>query len=88
MGSVCRDLNIIFIGFGAVLFILLGLFSFLEFETLEIHANKWGKGGPFDKPTTRLAVEFWLSGIMYTAIFCVLIYFNHYRTIPNPGPIP
>ena len=55
---------------------------------MEIHANKWGKGGPFDKPTTRLAVEFWLSGIMYTAIFCVLVYFNHYRTIPNPGPIP
>ena len=44
MGSFCRDINIIFIGFGAILFILLGLFSFIQFETLEIHGKKWGKG--------------------------------------------
>lgn len=54
MGSFCRDINIIFIGFGAILFILLGLFSFIQFETLEIHGKKWGKGSFSTQPLILL----------------------------------
>ena len=38
-------------------------------------------------PTTHLAVEFWLSGWIYTAFFCLLLYFNYYRKITRPIPI-
>ena len=46
----CLDLFTIMIGVGAVLYILLGLFSLFGFEVLETHANKWGNNSVFTKP--------------------------------------
>lgn len=86
MGSMCLDLFTLVIGFGAILFIILGLFSFVKFEVLEKLAETWGKGD-FNEATTRLAVCFWIPGIVYTVILVLLVYFVQCRKKPVSSPL-
>ena len=84
----CLDLFTIMIGFGALLYILLGLFSLLGFEVFETHANKWGGNSMFTKPTTRLAVVFWVPGLIYTLLLSFLVYYSYMKKPKAPDAIP
>lgn len=84
----CLDLFTIIIGFGAVLYILLGLFSLFGFEVLETHANKWGNNSLFTEPTTRLAVVFWVPGLIYTCLLTFLVYYSYMKKSKVPISIP
>lgn len=86
MGSMCIDLFTLVIGFGAILFILLGLFSYVGFEVLERLANTWGNGS-FGEAKTRLAVCFWIPGIIYTIILVALVYFVQCRKKPESSSL-
>ena len=84
----CLDLFTIMIGAGAVLYILLGLFSLFGFEVLETHANKWGNNYVFTKPTTRLAVVFLVPGLIYTCLLSFLVYYSYMKKSKVPNSIP
>ena len=84
----CLDLFTIMIGVGAVLYILLGLFSLFGFEVLEKHADRWGGTYVFTKPTTRLAVVFLVPGLIYTCLLSFLVYYSYMKKSKVPNSIP
>lgn len=84
----CLDLFTIMIGVGAILYILLGLFSLFGFEVLETHAKKWGNNSVFTKPTTRLAVVFLVPGLIYTCLLSFLVYYSYMKKSKVPNSIP
>lgn len=84
----CLDLFTIIISFGAVLYIFLGVFSLLGFEVLESHANKWKNDSTFAKQTTKLAIVFWVPGLIYIFLLSFLIYYSYMKKPKSQNAIP